>query len=183
MPYSIDQFAADCRDILKSDSGPAGRRQVIGKLEALLMEDDFVAEHCGPDAKVGSNLIYEDRQLGFQVLAHIMDKGYDGGPHDHGESWAIYGQAVKHTDMTDWRRTDDRSQEGKADIEPVRTYRMERGQAGIFDDGAIHSIAYPEGARFVRVTGCDLSTIARGRYNPEKGTMDVSKRENFNVTS
>ncbi len=179
MPYTVEQFAADCREILKSDSGPAGRRQVIGKLEILLMEDGFVAEHCGPDARVGSNLIYEDAELGFQVLAHVMDKGYDGGPHDHGASWAIYGQAVKHTDMTEWKRTDDRSQEGRADIEIDRTYRLERGQAGIFDNGAIHSIAYPDGARFVRVTGCDLSSIARGRYNPEKGTMDVSQRENF----
>lgn len=179
MGYTAEQFAADCRAILNADPGPAGRRQVIAKLQALLMEDDFVAAHCGPDAKVGSNLIYEDPELGFQVLAHVMDKGYEGGPHDHGASWAIYGQAVKHTDMTEWRRTDDGSKAGTADIEIGRKYRMERGDAGIFEDGAIHSIAYPDGARFIRVTGCDLSTIPRGRYDAEKNTMEVSKRESF----
>jgi hypothetical protein len=179
MAYTVEQFAADCRAILTQDPGPAGREQVIGKLRTLLMEDDFVAAHCGPDARVGSNLIYEDPELGFQVLAHVMDKGYAGGPHDHGASWAIYGQAVKHSDMTEWRRTDDGSQEGKADIESDREYRMERGDAGIFENGKIHSIAYPDGARFIRVTGCDLSTIPRGRYNAEKGTMEVSRRENF----
>lgn len=179
MGYTVEQFAADCRTILKADPGPVGRRQVIAKLQALLMEDDFVAAHCGPDAEVGSNLIYEDPELGFQVLAHVMDQGYEGGPHDHGASWAIYGQAVKHTDMTEWRRTDDGSKAGKADIEIDREYRMERGDAGIFDGGAIHSIAYPDGTRFIRVTECDLSTIPRGRYDAEKGTMEVSKRENF----
>jgi hypothetical protein len=39
--------------------------------------------------------------------------------------------------------------------------------------------AYPDGARFIRVTGCDLSTIPRSRYNAEKGAMEVSRRENF----
>ena len=71
------------------------------------------------------------------------------------------------------------SRAGKADIEIDREYRMQRGDAGIFDDGAIHSIAYPGGARFIRVTGCDLSTIPRGRYDAKEGTMEVSKRESF----
>lgn len=179
MGYTVEQFAADSRAILKADPGPAGRQQVIAKLKALLMEDDFVAAHCGPDARVGSNLIYEDPELGFQVLAHVMNKEYKGGPHDHGASWAIYGQAVKHTDMTEWRRTDDGSEAGKADLVIDREYRMERGDAGIFENGAIHSIAYPEGSRFIRVTGCDLSTIARGRYDADKGTMEVNMRETF----
>ena len=56
---------------------------------------------------------------------------------------------------------------------------MERGEAGIFQDRAIHSIAYPAGARFIRVTGTNLETIARGRYNLEAGTMVVEKRPNF----
>ena len=60
------------------------------------MNDDFVAAHCGPNAAVGANLLYEDPELGFQILAHIMDREYSGGPHDHGDSWAIYGQAVKY---------------------------------------------------------------------------------------
>lgn len=179
MAYTLDDFAADCRRILKADPGPAGRETVRSKLHDLLLNDDFVAAHCGPDASVGTNLLYEDAELGFQILAHIMDRDYTGGPHDHGDSWAIYGQAVKHTDMTEWQRTDDGSVAGKATIEKAKTYRLERGQAGIFQDRAIHSIAYPAGARFVRVTGTNLETIARGRYNQEAGTMTIDKRPNF----
>lgn len=48
------------------------------------------------------------------------------------DSWAIYGQAVKYTEMTEWKRTDDGSVPGKATIEKAKTYRMERGQTGIF---------------------------------------------------
>jgi hypothetical protein len=75
--------------------------------------------------------------------------------------------------------TDDGSVPGKATIEKAKTYRIERGQAGIFQDRAIHSIAYPAGARFIRVTGTNLENIARGRYNIEAGTMVVEKRPNF----
>ena len=179
MAYTLDRFAAECRDILTSDPGPVGRRQVVGILESLLQEDDFIAEHCGPDADPGAHVLYEDSALGFQVLAHVMNNARTGGPHDHGASWAIYGQAVGHTDMTEYRRLDDGSEDGKAEIEIDRDYRLVRGQAGIFDDGKIHSIDYPDGARFIRVTGCDLSTIPRGRYDRDAGTMEMSFRENY----
>ena len=179
MVYTLDEFAADCRCILKDDPGPAGRETVRKRLQDLLMNEDFVAGHCGPEASVGTNLLYEDPELGFQILAHIMDRDYAGGPHDHGESWAIYGQAVKHTEMSEWMRTDDGSVPGKATIEKAKTYRMERGQTGIFQNRAIHSIAYPAGARFIRVTGTNLENIARGRYNSEADTMVIEKRPNF----
>ena len=179
MAYTLEAFSADCHRILQADPGAAGRDQVRQKLEKLLMEDDFVAKYCGPEATGGANVLYEDPELGFQILSHIMDKGYAGGVHDHGASWAIYGQAVKHTDMTEWKRTDDGTQDGKAQLEKDRTYRLERGQAGIFADHAIHSIAYPAGARFIRVTGVDLQSIPRGRYDVEAGTMVVETRPNF----
>jgi hypothetical protein len=179
MTYTLDQFTADCRDIPTTDPGPEGRRKVVGKLEALLMEDAFVAEYCRAEAEDGARVIFENDALGFQVLAHIMNNTHKGGPHDHGTSWAIYGQAVQHTDMTEYRRLDDGSEEDRAQIEIDRQYRLERGQAGIFDDGKIHAIEYPEGARFIRITGCDLSTIPRGRYDMEAGTMAMSYRKNF----
>lgn len=179
MAYTLEDFAADCHRTLKADPGAAGREQVRRNLERLLMEDAFVDTYCGPDASGGANLLYEDPELGFQILAHIMEEEHTGGVHDHGTSWAIYGQAVKYTEMTEWRRTDDRAEEGKATVVKDSTYRLERGQAGIFDDHKIHSIAYPAGARFIRVTGVDLQTIPRGRYDVEAGTMAVDKRPNF----
>jgi hypothetical protein len=85
-------------------------------------------------------------------------------PHDHGESWAVYGQAAGHTDMTTW-------QAGDGNVEPIRTFRLEPGQAGLFDIGAIHSIEYAEGAKFVRVTGVDLSTVSRRVFDPESASV------------
>ena len=73
-------------------------------LERLLENKDFVAQTCGEDAPLGLKVLYEDKDLGFQVLAHVNDKARKSPPHDHGASWAIYGQAIKHTDMIEWER-------------------------------------------------------------------------------
>jgi len=57
MAYTLDEFAADCRRILKADPGPAGRETVRKRLQDLLMNDDFVAANCGPSASVGAHLL------------------------------------------------------------------------------------------------------------------------------
>ena len=169
MPYGLDQFIADCRAALTRDSGPAGREEVRRQLERLLANQEFVARTCGDDVPVGLKVLYEDKDLGFQVLAHVNDKARKSPPHDHGASWAIYGQATKHTDMIEWERTggDDKH----AELKEVKRYRLDPGQAGIYQDGAIHSIDYPDHARFIRVTGTNLDNIHRVRFDLKTGEV------------
>ena len=110
MSYDLDQFVSDCRAILKRDGGPKGREEVRVRLERLLSNPDFVEHYCGEHVPRGLKVLYEDPELGFQVLAHINDKARVSPPHDHGESWAIYGQATHYTEMTEWEREDDGDQ-------------------------------------------------------------------------
>jgi hypothetical protein len=125
---------------------------------------------CGARVPRGLKLLYEDPELGFQVLAHVNDKARVSPPHDHGASWAIYGQATGWTDMIEWRRKDGADAD-HATLTPTKRYRLMPGQAGIYQDGAIHSINYPDGARFVRVTGTNLDRIHRVRYDLETGVV------------
>src|SRR5690348_1016472 len=94
MAYDLEQFIADCRSSLTRDPGPPGREEVRSNLERLLANSDFVRKYCGDDAPRGVNVLHEDPKLGFQVLAHINEKARVSPPHDHGRSWAIYGQAT-----------------------------------------------------------------------------------------
>ena len=169
MAYQLDQFIADTRASLKRDPGPAGREAVRANLERLLTNKEFVAQTCGDDVPHGLKVLYEDKELGFQVLAHVNDKARKSPPHDHGASWAIYGQATKHTDMIEWERTggDDKH----AALKEVKRYRLNPGQAGIYQDGAIHSIDYPDHARFIRVTGTNLDNIHRVRFDLKTGEV------------
>jgi predicted metal-dependent enzyme (double-stranded beta helix superfamily) len=165
MAYTLEEFCRDAHDALKRTPGPDGRERVRVLLEKLLTHKDFVEKVVGANAPRGATKLYEDKDLGFVVLGHVNKGAHKSPPHDHGSSWAVYGQAIKHTDMTVWKRLDTGDGAGPAELEPVKTYRLEPGQAGRYDVGDIHSIDYPEGSRFVRVTGRDLDYVQRLKYD------------------
>ena len=172
MPYDLEQFITDCHSTLSRDPGPAGREQVRLNLERLLNNKDFVEKYCGDNSPSGLKILYEDRELGFQILAHVNEKARISPPHDHGASWAIYGQATKHTDMIEWAREDDGKDPRHARLQPIKKYRLTPGKAGIYQDGAIHSIDYPDHARFIRVTGTNLDKINRIRIDLKTGEVE-----------
>ncbi len=172
MAYDLKQFIADCKTALTSDPGPQGREHVRANLERLLANPEFIRAYAGDDQPRGVKVLYEDPKLGFQVLAHINSKAHASPPHDHGASWAIYGQATKYTDMTEWAREDDGKNPNYAKLKVAKKYRLTPGHAGIYQDGAIHSIDYPESARFIRVTGTDLEKITRIRIDLNTGAVE-----------
>jgi predicted metal-dependent enzyme (double-stranded beta helix superfamily) len=171
MSHDLDQFVSDCRSILKRDPGPSGREEVRTRLERLLSSKDFVEEYCDDHVPRGLKVLYDDPELGFQILAHINDKARVSPPHDHGASWAIYGQATHYTDMIEWEREDDGGDSAKAKLKAVKKYRLLPGHAGIYQDGTIHSIDYPDNARFIRVTGTNLDNIQRVRFDLATGKV------------
>jgi hypothetical protein len=170
MAYTLEEFCRDCAASLRADPGAGGKERIRRDLERLLAENAFVAAHCGPDAEQGVHVLHRDPELGFCVLAHVNREPRTSPPHDHGSSWAIYGQATVYTDMTEYRRLDGAGGPGEARLEVARRYRLEPGHAGLYDVGAIHSIAYGHDARFVRVTGADLEHVPRLKFDLEKGT-------------
>lgn len=165
MAYTLEEFCRDAKDALKGTPGPDGREKVRVLLEKLLTNKEFVDKAVGPDAPKGRTKLYEDKELGFVVLGHVNEGAHKSPPHDHGSSWAVYGQAIKHTDMTVWKRLDKGDGAGTAELEQVKSYRLEPGHAGRYDVGDIHSIDYPDGSRFVRVTGRDLDYVQRLKYD------------------
>jgi predicted metal-dependent enzyme (double-stranded beta helix superfamily) len=173
MAYTLEQFCKDCHDHLEQDGGTGGREKIRGDLERLVENQDFVAQYCGPDATAGRHTLYHDPDLDFHVLAHIHDKANVSPPHDHGPSWAVYGQAVKHTDVTVWRDTDSDAAKPSGKLEAADQYRLESGKAGLYDVGVVHSVDYPAGARFVRVTGTDLDLVRRLKFDLAAESVEV----------
>ncbi|MBV8392918.1 MAG: hypothetical protein JOY81_07025 [Alphaproteobacteria bacterium] len=169
MAYTLDAFVKDAQAALKADTGPGGREKVRVLLEKLLAEKAFVDEAVGPNAPHGTRKLHVDKEQGFVVLAHVNEKPHKSPPHDHGASWAVYGQAIKHTDMSEFRRVDAGHGAGEAKLEQTKHYRLEPGHAGVYDVGAIHAIDYPAGSRFVRVTGRDLDLVQRLKFDTAAG--------------
>jgi len=170
MGYSLQDFTRDTREILKAGSSRAQVDKVKAKMEQLLVDPGFVKQYFGTDQPLGLKRIHID-PTGFEVMTYRYNEARKSNPHDHGDSWAIYGQATSYTDMAEYERVDDRADPGKARLEVRKKYRLNPGQAGIFQDGAIHSIDYPDGSRFVRVTGTNLDRIARSSFDPKTGAV------------
>ena len=166
MSYTLEQFAADCRAALQADPGPAGRENVRKCVERALKDEDFVATHLGPDATKARDIIYEDPDLGFCICAHVYDGAKKGFPHDHGPTWAIYGQAIGETEMTDWRIVAP-SEGGKpAKVELDKTYSLKPGDAHVYQEGDVHAPMRDGPTRLIRIEGVNTEHVERTPMEP-----------------
>jgi hypothetical protein len=164
MSYTLDQFASDCREALTQDPGPGGRETVRDFLARACKDETFVHTHLGPDADSERNILYEDPDLGFCIIAHVYKGAKASDPHDHGPSWAIYGQAAGTTEMTDWRKLSAPRDGKPGTVEAVRTYRMEPGDAHVYNEGDLHSPHRTSETRLVRIEGTDMKKVVRDKY-------------------
>jgi predicted metal-dependent enzyme (double-stranded beta helix superfamily) len=177
MGYTLQDFCAEIHQILVKGNDSAARERVRWNMEKLLANEMFISQFCGPDKKPGVYKLNEDSNTGAVVLCHVMGEGHASPPHDHGASWAIYGQATEHTVMTEWDRVDDGSNDEGIEMKQTKKYRLDPGEVGLFDIGQIHSIEYPDNARFIRVTGVDLDRIDRKAYNLKHKTVKTIRAE------
>lgn len=160
---TIEQFAAECRDALTSQPGTSGREKVRDLVREVLREPEFVAKYI-PEGTPERKVLYEDPDLGFTVLAHGYTGAKGSKPHDHGPSWAIYGQAAGETIMTDWECLE-RPGEGKpGKARRIRDYAMRPGDAYLYDISVLHSPRREGATRLLRIEGINMDRVKRLPY-------------------
>ena len=163
MPYALTQLAADIRETLKTKPDRAGKEAIGQFVSKALLDSAFIAAHL-KDRAPGAHpreVLYEDPELGFCICGHVYDGPANGAPHDHGSSWAIYGQATGITEMTDWKivRKGDGNQPSL--VEPVTTYAMKPGDAHLYDVGDVHSPKREAHVKLIRIEGKNLDHVKR----------------------
>src|SRR4051812_31120398 len=134
MGQTLQSFAAKAREILLAENNPKGRSKVGVLLQDALKDPEFVAsafDENTPERKI----LYEDPDLGFSVLAHQYQGAKDSAPHDHGPSWAIYGQARGETTMSDWTLLEPASVEKPGKVSKKREYKLKTGDAHVYNEG------------------------------------------------
>lgn len=161
MSYTLDQFAADCRAALEHDAGSAGREAVRKHLLRALKDAAFLSEHIPADADSERRILYEDPQLGFCICAHAYRGAKSGKPHDHGPTWAIYGQVAGETEMTDWELTTPPRDGQPGKVKLSRRYKLTPGDAHCYDVGAIHAPMRDGPTRLLRIEGKNTATVTR----------------------
>ena len=138
MKHDLEQFSAACHAILKQDPGVEGRKRVCALVQDVLKDDEFIKTYLTDDVPE-RQVLYEDPELGFCILGHVYHGAKDSNPHDHGPSWAIYGQARGETVMTDYALVK-RASEGQAGkARRVKDYTLTPGMAYLYNEGDLHS--------------------------------------------
>lgn len=161
MSYTLDQFAADCRKALEDNPGLAGQEQVCGLVEKALQDKTFISTHLDGDDLPERAVIYEDKELGFCICAHSYKGEKQGNPHDHGPTWAIYGQAVGETSMTDWKIVKEPSGDAPGEVVKTDTYVMKPGDAKLYPVGAVHAPYRDAPTKLIRIEGVDTMKVKR----------------------
>ena len=163
MTYTLDEFAAACHRILAADAGPNGRQHVCALVRDVLKDETFVAGHL-PDGAPERKILYEDPELGFCILAHVYEGARESAPHDHGPSWAIYGQARGETLMNDWQVVAPPSADQPGRVRHVRAYRLTPGMAHVYNEGDVHSPRRDGPTRLIRIEGRNMDKVGRASF-------------------
>jgi predicted metal-dependent enzyme (double-stranded beta helix superfamily) len=163
MTITLEQFAAECQTILRSEPGPSGRRQICMLLERLLRDPEFLRENL-TESTGERQVLYEDPELGFCVLAHSYKAAKNSPPHDHGPSWAIYGQAKGETEMTDYALVAAATAGRPGQARPVRTYKLTPGAAYLYNEGDLHSPLRRGPTQLIRIEGMNMDRVKRLKF-------------------
>ena len=163
MGTTIQEFAAQCHAALKADPGTEGRKKIRDLLKKVLAEPGFADTYI-TDSTSERDVLYEDPEFGFTILAH-NNKGPKGSsPHDHGPSWAIYGQASGETIMTDWECLARPTETTPGKAKRIRDYVMRPGDAYFYDVGVLHSPERKAATRLIRIEGMNMARVKRRPY-------------------
>jgi len=163
MGYTLEKFATAAHDILTADPGPGGRQQVRALVEDVLKDEAFIAQHLNdnvPERKI----LYTDPQLGFCILAHVYKGARESNPHDHGPTWAIYGQARGETLMNDWALVEPAGETKPGRVRHVRSYPLKPGMAHVYNEGDLHSPRRDVPTRLIRIEGTNMDKVKRLAY-------------------
>ena len=161
--HTLEDFAAKCHDFIKAEPGPAGREKVCQLLSTVLADEQFVARYVDPN-KDERKILYQDPEFGFCILAHNYEGPKESSPHDHGPSWAIYGQARGETAMNDWSLLQKPTEQVPGKVKHVRTYKLTPGVAHLYNEGDLHSPSRVASTKLIRIEGTDMTKVKRMKF-------------------
>lgn len=164
MGFTLETFASECRRILTADPGPAGRTKVRDLVQEVLKDENFLATYLN-DKTPERQVIYEDPELGFCICAHMNRGPKESNPHDHGSSWAIYGQAIGETEMSDWEVIEPPSDGKPGKVRRARVYPLKPGMAHLYNEGDVHSPKRVATTGLIRIEGKNTQKMTRLPYH------------------
>jgi hypothetical protein len=163
MDHTLESLAAESHRLLKAEPGPAGREKVCALVRDVLADKGFVARYLGDDVPE-RKILYEDPELGFCILGHVYEGAKQSSPHDHGPSWAIYGQAAGETLMQDYALVEPATEAKPGKVRVTRSYALTPGVAHVYNEGDLHAPRRDGPTRLLRFEGTNMDKVSRLKY-------------------
>lgn len=163
MNQTLSDLATRCKTLLGETPGPEGRAKVAAMLSDMLA-DPAKVDALVPPSTGERDLLYQDPDLGFCILAHVYGDAKTSSPHDHGSSWAIYAQARGQTEMTDFELVSAASPDTPGTVRATQSYQLRPGDAHVYNEGDLHAPRRDGPTALLRIEGTDMSKVKRLRY-------------------
>ena len=170
--YSVPDLVRDLRAIVAKTTD---NREIIRQVMPLarrisddpsLRRDAFY--ECDEGQGMGINILHvePDNTLLVEAIAWMPGRGVK--PHDH-QTWGVVVGLDGHETNVNWRRLDDRSRPGYAELEVQHEVVVEQGDVVAFLPDDIHSVRNDGGTTTLslHIYGKSLASIDRSEFDPE----------------
>jgi predicted metal-dependent enzyme (double-stranded beta helix superfamily) len=180
--YDLKSFIDDLRAITRATDDP---RECVGRVRPLvrdlaLSRTWLRPEHyrCDEAQGFGVHVLHQEEDHRLAVFAVAWLPGRGAPPHNHG-TWAVVAGVDGPERNVFWKRVDDRSRPGYAEIVRNGEKIFDAGDVVSFLPDSIHSVVNDTAAVTVslHVYGMHVNYTARSQFDP-----DTRVEQEFKVT-
>ena len=159
MSLPFNDFVAFASQQLRRNSGIAGRERVRQALEETLLHPTTIAQ-VGDD-QPQRRVLYHDPEVGFEILGHVFPGARRTQPHDHGPTWAIYGQVAGTTTMDEWDILSEPVGDEPGKVHLAWSFPLTPGRVHLYNEGVLHAPRREAPAKLIRIEGPGLEAAVR----------------------
>ncbi len=184
--YTMEAFVEDVKDVFRNETDPHVQAKTVSEcLKNLLavpgwLEEKLELEEEGGYGRFSLHLDEESGHPGngWWLMASVQKPGQDNLPHDHGNTWVVYGVYKGSIRQRKWRWAFPGEGVDHAQIVETGKFIQKPGAVAYFLPGEIHDTLNVEEGRslVVRLESQKLDRVTRFQYNPETGTMKIMDR-------
>ena len=175
--YDLPQFIADLQDIAASETDEKRIVMRVAPLAKRLADDPHWVKpdyyECCPDQGFGVHLLHEDEdhRNAIFVVSWLPNRGIK--PHNH-NTWAVVAGIAGAESETLWRRTDDGTRPGHAELERCGGGTVHPGDLSCLLSDDIHSVWNDSDRTSIslHVYGRHLNYTGRSQFDPDAKRED-----------
>ena len=180
--YSLAQYIEDLRRICAATTDEDEIFKQLGPLAAeVVAEPSWLQDkHYESDATqgFGVHLLHEEADHSLAVFAVNWLPGRGTPPHDHG-TWAVVAGIEGVERNVRYRRVDDNSRVGYAELEVKKDFAAAPGEILCIRTGGIHKVSNETDALTLSLHtyGCHVNFTNRAQFD-----LDTNERKAFQVS-